>query len=89
MGNDITETPVHTYEVDDSSKSDFGVGRENIHATLAPHESYEGNYRFDPQATWTPEEEAVVVRKTDFYLLSILCVMVRVGLRDGSEKHRN
>ncbi|KAM0696106.1 hypothetical protein Q7P36_004589 [Cladosporium allicinum] len=49
------------------------VGRTNIH--LQPHESYEGAHRWDPEATWTPEEEAKVVRKTDLTLLTWLCLM--------------
>jgi hypothetical protein len=44
------------------------VGRTHIH--LRPHESYEGAHRWDPEATWTPEEEAKVVRKTDLTLLT-------------------
>jgi hypothetical protein len=49
------------------------VGRTKI--PLQPHESYEGAHRWDPEATWTPEEEARVVRKTDLRLLSWLCLM--------------
>ena len=49
------------------------VGRTNI--PLQPHESYEGAHRWDPEATWTPEEEARVVRKTDLRLLTWLCLM--------------
>ena len=52
------------------------VGRENLADALPPHESYEGNHRYDPAATWTEAEERKVVRKTDFYLLSWICVMV-------------
>jgi hypothetical protein len=37
------------------------VGRTHIH--LKPHASYEGAHRWDPEATWTPEEEAKVVRR--------------------------
>lgn len=44
------------------------VGRTNIN--LRPHDSYEGAHRWDPEATWTPEEEAKVVLKTDLTLLS-------------------
>ncbi|TLD33020.1 hypothetical protein PspLS_00763 [Pyricularia sp. CBS 133598] len=51
------------------------VGRENLGEVLPPHESYEGRHRFDPTATWTKQEERRVVRKTDMYLLSWLCVM--------------
>lgn len=59
------------------SKGDILVGRENIHNTLPPHESYEGRHRHDPLAEWTAAEERSVVRKTDLRLLSWLCIMVR------------
>ena len=49
------------------------VGRTNI--PLQPHDSYEGAHRWDPDATWTAEEEARVVRKTDLRLLTWLCLM--------------
>ena len=49
------------------------VGRTNI--PLQPHDSYEGAHRWDPEATWTAEEEAKVVRKTDLRLLTWLCLM--------------
>lgn len=52
------------------------VGRENLHGALPPHDSYEGGHRFDPLAEWSPEEERVVIRKTDMRLLTWLCVMV-------------
>ncbi|KAF7719091.1 Uncharacterized protein PECH_000277 [Penicillium ucsense] len=51
------------------------VGRERLSNRLPPHESYEGRHRWDPEMTWTPEEERKVVRKTDVYLLSCICVM--------------
>jgi len=51
------------------------VGRENHCDALPPHDSYEGKHRWDPEATWTRAEERRVVRKTDLYLLSWLCVM--------------
>jgi hypothetical protein len=54
------------------------VGRENLSDALAPHESYEGRHRYDPGATWTEQEERRVVWKTDLYLLSWICVMVRI-----------
>lgn len=53
------------------------VGQEQLADTLPPHESYEGVHRWDPSATWTAKEEAAVVRKTDLYLLSWVCLMVR------------
>lgn len=60
-----------------SHNSDVQVGIENLSKSTPPHESYEGVHRWDPTATWTPEEEAAVVRKTDIYLLSWVCLMVR------------
>jgi hypothetical protein len=53
------------------------VGRENLWDSLAPHETYEGRHRYDPGTTWTEQEERRVVWKTDLYLLSWICVMVR------------
>lgn len=61
---------------DDLAKPPVEVGRENIHATVPPHETYEGRHRFDPGASWSIAEERKVVRKTDLYLLTWLCVMV-------------
>jgi hypothetical protein len=49
------------------------IGRDHI--SLEPHESYEGKHRWDPDATWAPDEEARVVRKTDLRLLLWICVM--------------
>lgn len=81
MGRDTAEqvSPVVDH-VSDHGK-EIGVGREHIHNTLPPHESYEGRHRFDPLAEWTAAEEKRVVRKTDFRLLSWLCVMVSTRLR--------
>jgi len=59
----------------ESQLSSPAVGRENIADALPPHDSYEGKHRWDPEATWNAEEEAVVVRKTDIYLLSWICLM--------------
>lgn len=53
------------------------LGQEHLADALPPHESYEGVHRWDPNATWTAHEEAAVVRKTDLYLLSWVCLMVR------------
>ena len=60
-----------------SQISDVAVGIENLSKSTPPHESYEGVHRWDPTATWTREEEAALVRKTDIYLLSWVCLMVR------------
>jgi hypothetical protein len=60
-----------------SQISGVQIGRENLSDSVAPHETYEGRHRYDPGATWTKQEERKVVRKTDLYLLSWICVMVR------------
>ena len=58
------------------TEADIQVGVQSLVDVVAPHESYEGAHLYDPGATWTPQEEARVVRKADIYLLSWLCVMV-------------
>lgn len=60
----------------DIAKTQVGVGRQELHSALPPHDTYEGGHRWDPSATWTPEEEKRVVRKTDLRLLTWLCLMV-------------
>lgn len=42
------------------------IGRERLSDRLPPHESYEGRHRWDPDLTWTADEERKVVQKTDF-----------------------
>ncbi|PHH50951.1 putative transporter YIL166C [Ceratocystis fimbriata CBS 114723] len=51
------------------------VGRDHLASVITPDPDYEGLHRFDPTATWTPEEEARVVRRTDLRLLVWICVM--------------
>ncbi|PWN53805.1 MFS general substrate transporter [Violaceomyces palustris] len=51
------------------------IGRENLSAVVPPDVNYEGRHRWDPNASWTREEERKVVRKTDLRLLPWLCVM--------------
>lgn len=78
MGNPDVEAPLAiTQSVDANKGSDIAVGREQLHGSLPPHESYEGGHRFDPLAEWSVAEERRVVRKTDLRLLTWLCVMVR------------
>ena len=67
----------HTSDFDPPSPL---VGRDHLFESLPPHESYEGLHRYDPTATWTVKEEAAVVRKTDLYLLSWICLMVNIEL---------
>jgi hypothetical protein len=57
------------------SQVEVAVGRENLSHALPPHESYEGRHRWDPAFEWDEAEEKKVVRKTDLFLLSWLCVM--------------
>ena len=73
----IEESPGKT-SVDGSAShlSVVPVGREHLSDALPPHESYEGRHRWDPSATWSEQEERRVVRKTDLYLMSWVCVMV-------------
>lgn len=47
----------------------------DLSEVVPPHESYEGFDYWDPNFTWSPEEERKVIRKVDFYLLSVLCAM--------------
>lgn len=71
----------HVSDVSDGSDVALAqVGRERLSDRLPPHETYEGRHRWDPDLTWTADEERKVVRKTDFYLLSCLCVMVRSSI---------
>lgn len=79
--DDIESRVVPAPETNDDAgaaptKPAAGVGREHLHASVPPHDTYEGRHRFDPQATWSAQEERRVVRKTDLYLLSWLCAMV-------------
>jgi hypothetical protein len=79
MGNLDIETSSAVAErrsVDNIDKSQVGVGRAELSHALPPHDDYEGGHRWDPSATWTPEEEKRAVRKTDLKLLSWLCLMV-------------
>ena len=62
-------------ETSTTDSDSIPVGRENLSKVLPPHESYEGHHRWDPAFTWTEAEEKVVIRKTDLFLLSWLCVM--------------
>ena len=51
------------------------VGRQDLSSVIPPDDLYEGRHRWDPAATWTPEEEKAVVRKTDIWLMTWVCVM--------------
>lgn len=72
---DIEEAPQRVSIDVNSLKAPTKVGRGELADIIPPHESYEGAHRFDPLASWTPEEERRVVRKTDLRLLSWICIM--------------
>ena len=79
MGNDIEAVAPHTTRISEDASSIkplAKVGREELADIVPPHESYEGRHRFDPQASWSVEEERRVVRKTDLRLLTWLCIMM-------------
>ncbi|ORY68386.1 major facilitator superfamily domain-containing protein [Pseudomassariella vexata] len=74
-GDDIQSgSKVHEHPVS-PDKQHIEVGRENLRHAVRPHADYEGGHRFDAYVSWDPEEERRVVRKTDYMLLSWLCVM--------------
>ncbi|KAJ9118579.1 hypothetical protein QFC22_003799 [Naganishia vaughanmartiniae] len=56
------------------------LGREHLSDKVPPSDKYEGKHRWDPEATWTKAEERKLVRKIDFWLLSVVCVMF-IGLQ--------
>lgn len=62
------------------------AGVENLFDKTPPHESYEGAHRYDPKATWTQDEESALLRKTDLYLLSWVCLMVRCRSQPNQTK---
>ena len=83
MGHPEEDTESKAYSIGEATGSHVSfarVGRENLADTLPPHDSYEGKHSWSPEATWTEAEERRVVRKTDLYLLSWLCVMVGTNL---------
>lgn len=65
----------HAAEYDDDASDRVLVGRDNLSSVLPPDEAYEGRHRWDPTLQWDAQEERKVVRKTDTWLLSWLCVM--------------
>ncbi|KAI5450560.1 hypothetical protein NCC49_003015 [Naganishia albida] len=56
------------------------LGREELSDKIPPNDSYEGKHRWDPEVTWTRAEERKLVRKIDFWLLSVVCLMF-IGLQ--------
>ncbi|KAK4446393.1 major facilitator superfamily domain-containing protein [Podospora aff. communis PSN243] len=65
---------IETHEGYDTEKSAV-VGRDKLSNAVPPDDKFEGKHRWDPEATWTPEEEKAVVRKTDIRLMTMICVM--------------
>lgn len=74
------------FSIESSGKNERGLsptttargGAQNLSDKTPPHESYESAHRYDPNATWSEKEESALVRKTDLYLLSWVCLMVKV-----------
>ncbi|KAL7416906.1 major facilitator superfamily domain-containing protein [Mrakia frigida] len=46
--------------------------RKKLHQ---PIESYEGFHRYDPAATWTPQEEKKIVNKIDLRIMTLACLL--------------
>ncbi|MCJ1334415.1 hypothetical protein MMC10_011124 [Thelotrema lepadinum] len=60
----------------DSDKADDEESAEDrLWKYYAPIDSYEGKHRYDPKATWTPEEEKRLVRRLDWRICSWCCLM--------------
>lgn len=59
-----------------SEASDVPLTSAALSDVVPPHESYEGYGHWDPSMVWTEAEERKVVRKTDFLLLTALCLMM-------------
>jgi hypothetical protein len=75
MGAEIETSPTARISEDGGSlKQPTSVGRGELADIVPPSDSYEGKHRFDPTASWSAEEEARVVRKTDLKLLPWLCL---------------
>ncbi|KAG7529300.1 hypothetical protein FFLO_05728 [Filobasidium floriforme] len=51
------------------------VGRENLREWSLSNDDYYGAKHFDPSFTWDAAEEKKVRLKTDFMLLSVICLM--------------
>jgi hypothetical protein len=66
----------NTGEYSTSHVSTPPVGQQQLSRVIEPHDTYEGKHRWDPDAEWTPAEEAAVVLKTDFLLLGWVSLMV-------------
>jgi hypothetical protein len=71
---EATSTKMRASEDSGSLMQPTCVGRGELADIVPPHDSYEGKHRFDPSASWSIEEEARVVRKTDLKLLPWLCL---------------
>ncbi|WOO83838.1 putative transporter [Vanrija pseudolonga] len=63
----------------DEEKSDAGTlegaSESDLHARwYEPPDAYESKHRWDPRATWTPEEEKKLVRKLDVRVAAVACL---------------
>lgn len=72
----LKDTSKVSLEQTSSTPSDAPLVSAALADVIPPHESYEGYGHWDPTMTWTEAEERKVIRKTDFFLLSMLCLMM-------------
>jgi hypothetical protein len=76
------ESPSPTIVYDDESKGDESdIQLRNRH--YEPPDEYESKHRWDPQATWTAEEEKKLYRRVGTYGICVVCLPrtdVRVAL---------
>ncbi|KAB5547077.1 major facilitator superfamily domain-containing protein [Coniochaeta sp. 2T2.1] len=70
-----TRTPTSVNDASSLKDVEPLVGRSELSGAVPPDDKYEGKHRWDPLASWTVQEERAVVRKTDIWLMSWLCVM--------------
>lgn len=61
--------------VQEINKGETVFGNEDTASFYKPDPSYEGAHRFDPNATWTAEEENQLVRKLDIRICLWACIM--------------
>ncbi|KAG8530560.1 uncharacterized protein KY384_005063 [Bacidia gigantensis] len=74
-------TQVNTQSDDGESlrslkETELGVNTEHgLEQYYVPIDTYEGRHRYDPKATWTPDEEKALIRKLDFRVCAYVCFM--------------
>ncbi|KII91215.1 hypothetical protein PLICRDRAFT_51392 [Plicaturopsis crispa FD-325 SS-3] len=75
-----TDSKGSLFSGDVEAPGPFVITKESVfdNPVLAKHftppENYEGKHRFDPNATWTEEEEKALVRKIDLRIMVFACI---------------